>query len=218
MPDCFQTEFLESAGEHFRFDETGAVAKRHEFHEFPVGLVVGAVSDDEAAECDALADALAQAGYRAIGLPGDFRPQIKRVGGYREAEKLEFVAEAFEQRSGACGFVFLCRGEHGVPVLGELTDCPYRFGAGSDERIERASPQKKVHRGFTRRGPRKKIFEGFEWPLLKFDGDSFQKSLRKAADHFQGHADEIFPLHKKSSARCVDIRQEESDAESAAFE
>ena len=200
MPDRFQTESRKRAGEHFRFDEPRAVAECHEFHEFPVGLVVGSVSDDKATECDALADALAQAGYRAIGLPGDFRPQIEWVGGYRESEEIEFVAEAFEQRSGACGFVFLCRGEHGVPVLGELTDCPYRLGAGFDERIERASPQKKVHRSFARRGPRKKIFEGFEWPLLKFDRNPFQKSLRKAADHFQWHADEIFPIHKKSPA------------------
>jgi hypothetical protein len=29
---------------------------------------------------------------------------------------------------------------------------------------------------------------------LKFDGNPFQKSLRKAADHFQWHADEIFSI------------------------
>ena len=133
MPDCFQTEFLESVGEHFRFDEAGAVAECHEFHEFPVGLVVGAVSNDESAESDALADVFSQAGHGAIGLPGDFRPQIERMRGYREAEEIEFVAQAFEQGCGARGFVFLCRGEHGVPVLGALTDCPYRFGAGFDE-------------------------------------------------------------------------------------
>ena len=96
MPDRFQTEFRKRAGEHFRFDEAGAVAKRHEFHEFPVGLVVGAVRDDETAECDALTDVFSQAGHWAISIPGDFHPQIERVGGYREAEKLEFVAEAFE--------------------------------------------------------------------------------------------------------------------------
>ena len=159
MPDRFQTEFRKRAGEHFRFDEAGAVAKRHEFHEFPVGLVVGAVRDDEAAKCDALADVFAQTGHGAISLPGDFRPQIERVGGYGEAEKLEFVAEAFEQGCGCRVFIPLNGAEHGVSVLGELADRPHGFCAAFDERIERAGPQKQVERGFACRGPRKKILE-----------------------------------------------------------
>ena len=133
MPYRFQTEFFKSAGKHFCFDQPRAVAKRHEFHEFSVGLVVGAVSDDEAAECDALADVFAQAGHRAIGIPSDSCPQIERVGGYCETEKLEFVPEAFAQGCGARAFVFLCRGEHGVPVLGELPDRPHRLCAAWDE-------------------------------------------------------------------------------------
>ena len=133
MPDCFQTEFLESACEHFRFDEAGAVAERHEFHEFPVGLVVGAIRDDEAAECDALADVFAQAGHRAIGIPSDSCPQIERVGAYREAEELEFVAEAFDQRRGCRVFMPLNGAEHGVSVLGKLPDRPHRLCAAWDE-------------------------------------------------------------------------------------
>ena len=159
MPDRFQTEFFKSAGEHFRFDQPRAVAKRHEFHEFSVGLVVGAVSDDEAAKCDALADVFAQTGHGAISLPGDFRPQIERVGGYREAEKLEFVAEAFEQGCGCRVFMPLNGGEHGVSVLGELADRPHSLCAVCDERVERAGPQKQLERSFARRGPRKKILE-----------------------------------------------------------
>ena len=159
MPDRFQTEFCKRAGEHFCFDEAGAVAQRHEFHEFPVGLVVSAVRDDEAAKCDALADVFAQAGHGAISLPSNFRPQIERVGGYGEAEKLEFVAEAFEQGCGCRVFMPLNGAEHGVSVLGELADRPHSLCAVCDERIERAGPQKQVERSFARRGPRKKILE-----------------------------------------------------------
>ena len=133
MPDCFQTKFFKSAGKHFCFDKPGAVAKRHEFHEFPVGLVVGAVSDDEATECDALADVFAQAGHRAIGIPSDSCPQIERVGAYREAEELEFVAEAFDQRRGCRVFMPLNGAEHGVSVLGKLPDRPHRLCAAWDE-------------------------------------------------------------------------------------
>lgn len=159
MPDRFQTEFRKSAGKHFRFDEAGAVAKRHEFHEFPVGLVVGAIRDNEPAECNALADVFAQAGNGAISIPGDFRPQIEWMGGYREAEKFEFVAEAFEQGCGCRVFRPLNGSEHGVPVLGELTNRPHGFCPVRDERIECAGSQKQVERGFARRGPRKKILE-----------------------------------------------------------
>ena len=133
MPDRFQTELFKSAGKHFGFDQPGAVAERHEFHEFPVGLVVGAVSDNEATECDALADVFAQAGHGAISLPSNFRPQIERVGGYGEAEKLEFVAEAFEQGCGCRVFMPLNGAEHGVSVLGELPDRPHSLCAAWDE-------------------------------------------------------------------------------------
>ena len=75
-----------------------------------------------------------------------------------------------------------------------------------------------MQRGLACRGPRKKILEGLKGASLEFDGDPFQKNLWKAADHFEWHADEVFPLHKKSSTRCVDIRREESNAEPAAFE
>ena len=55
-----------------------------------------ALLDDQAAGDDLLADVVAQAVDRAIGVPGDVGEQLQRMAAGRVAEEFFFVAQALE--------------------------------------------------------------------------------------------------------------------------
>jgi len=87
--------------EQLRFDHADPVGQGEELHWLAGNLVVGAPLDDEATGHHSLADVLAQAIHRAVGVLGHVREQFERMAAHGETEQVGFRLQPFE----ACRFV-----------------------------------------------------------------------------------------------------------------